>query len=245
MLARILSMSLIAVLALGNALAHEPGYEYIIPRATVPPTIDGRLDEPLWKLFDPVEVKLVNTGGDVGDEYISDAWAAYDDRNIYVAFLNREPSPKKITTAAPGHDQDVWKDDENELFIEPANTGARPYYHIMINAENVTQDSHTGAEEDAWEPALESATSIGTDNWILEVKIPFSDLETDAAPVGESWGWNFNRHIMSGTDIWTGWSETGASFHTPERFGDLTFGTMAFAVQPTGKLATSWAAIRR
>lgn len=245
MLARVLTIVLLAMLILGSATAHEPGYEYTIPIAKIPPTIDGKLTEPLWQLFDPVQVMLVNTGGEVDDEYITDAWAAYDDDNIYVAFLNREPRPKSITAAAGGHDQDVWQDDENEVFIDPADSGAQPYFHIMVNAENTTQDSESGGAANDWEPDLESATVIGTDNWVLELKIPLKDLGVGSISIGDIWGWNFNRHIMSGVDIWTGWSETGASFHTPDRFGNIVFGNTALAVAATGKLTTTWSALRK
>ena len=162
-----------------------------------------------------------------------------------MAFENLEPDTGAITTISPGHDQNVWADDENELFIEPNHAGAQPYFHIMINAENTTQDDENGGAAAAWEPDLESATQIYNDNWVLELKIPFKDLGFDEAPVGETWGWNFNRHIMAGDDIWTSWTFVGAGFHTPEQFGDLIFGTEKAAVEPSGKLAGTWGSIKR
>ncbi len=119
---------------------------------------------------------------------------------------------------------------------------------IMINAENVTQDAHNGALENAWEPKLESASKINDadKNWVLEVQIPFKDMDIKKMPVGETWGWNFNRHIVpkAGGDTWTGWATTGASFHTPDRFGDLVFGADTFAVSPRDKAATTWGALK-
>ncbi|MFC1718741.1 sugar-binding protein, partial [Candidatus Poribacteria bacterium] len=224
--------------------AHGPSDELVIPQTTVAPNIDGKLDDALWNAFEHVEWGLLDTGGKVDPNQFSRSWAAYDDKFLYVAFENLEPNTGAITTISPGHDVDVWRDDENELFIEPNHLGDRPYFHIMINAENTTQDDENGGAEGDWDPDLESATRINNDNWVLELKIPFEDLGFDNAPVGETWGWNFNRHIMAGVDIWTGWTFVGASFHTPDQFGNLIFGIEKAAVDPTGKLARTWGSVK-
>lgn len=224
--------------------AHEPGYEMTIPQVTVPPRIDGNLDDATWKVVDPVEWGNINTGGEVGKDQFSRSWAVYDDKFIYVAFENMEPNTDSLTTIQKQHDVDVWKDDAAELFIEPNHVGAEPYFQIVINADNVTYDDENGGAKRAWESHLESATQVYKDRWVLEVKIPFEVLGFDKAPVGKTWGWNFNRHIMAGVGIWTGWATTGPSFHTPQRFGDLTFGMKETAIQPSGKLTGTWGSIK-
>ncbi len=238
----------IAILMAGQiVLASEPGFEYTAPGTTEAPVIDGILDDAIWAIAPEARVEHINddAGTPVDAAYVAIAKAAYDTDNLYVAYRNGDPNPDQVTTTAPGHDQDVWKDDEIEIFIEPALAGTQPYYHIMINAANTTQDSETGGIEGAWEPALESAVQIEADAWVVEIKIPFADLGESSAPVGAQWGWNFNRHIMSGVDMWVAWSTTGAGFHTPERFGVLTFGPTATAVEPVGKLAVSWGSLKK
>ncbi len=223
---------------------HESGYEMTIPQVNVPPRIDGRLDDAAWKAVDPVEWGNINTGGVVRDDQFSRSWVVYDAKFFYVAFENLEPNTDKLTMAFPEHDTDVWRDDAAELFIEPNHVGMEPYFQIVINPDNVTFDDENGGARRAWEPHLESATQIYKDRWTLEVKISFQDLGFDETPVDETWGWNFNRHIVSGVSIWTGWATTGASFHTAQRFGNLTFGTKVTAMQPLGKLAWTWGSIK-
>ena len=225
--------------------AHEPGYVIEIPRTIVPPVIDGKLDDAIWKAAESVEWGNIDTGGEVDKDQYSESWAAYDDKFLYIAFKNLEPNTGKLTNASGGHDQDVWRDDEDEVFIETNHSGAGPYFHVMINSENTTQDSEDGGGiGPAWEPDMQSATHVYDDYWALEIKIPFKDLDIEGPPVGETWGWNFNRHIMAGVDIWTGWATTGPSFHTPERFGDLIFGTQKLAVQPADKRFGTWAGVK-
>lgn len=239
----IASLILVNIFAFAG-FAHEEGYEITIPQAIVPPRIDGKLDDAIWRAAKPVEWGNINEGGEVDEDQFTMSWAAYDDKFIYVAFENMEPDTGSLLTAVKAHDGGTWNDDEDELFIEPNHVGAKPYFHIMINAANVTEDAENGGLEQGWEPDLESATHVYEDRWVLEVKIPFKDLDFDEAPVGETWGWNFNRHIMTGAGVWTGWATTGASFHTPERFGDLTFGLEKLAVGPSGKLTGTWGNIK-
>jgi hypothetical protein len=239
----------IAVLIFANVFilpgfTHEPDYEITIAQVTSPPKIDGRLDDSVWQIAEPVEWGNINNGGEVDEDQFSYSWAVYDSEFIYIAFRNMEPNTNALTLAAAGHDQSVWSDDENEIFIEPNHMGTTPYFHIMVNADNVTGDSESGGAEDGWEPDMESETQIYNDNWVLELKIPFKDLGFDEVPIDETWGWNFNRHIVTGVDIWTSWATTGASFHTPERFGNLTFGLEQIAVQPSGKLTATWGRIK-
>lgn len=218
---------------------------YSAPKVTVPPKIDGVLDDIIWELAPSVTLGLINEGGTVDEERFSTAWACYDSETIYVAFKNLDPNPKQITVQNKKHDSPVWKDEENELFIEPANVGSKPYFHIMINAENVVMDAESGGAETAWEPkSLESATKVYNDHWVLELSISFDDLDVKEAPVGETWGWNFNRHIVSGITVWTGWAETGPSFHTPSKFGDFVFTKEELAVNPKERIFTTWGKIK-
>jgi len=224
--------------------AHEPGYEITIPQITVPPIIDGILNDAVWRAVAPVEWGNINTGGEVDRDQFSRSWAAYDDKFIYVAFENLEPDTASLTTDQKIRDIDVWKDDSAELFIEPNNVGAEPYFQIVINAENLTYDDENGGVKRVWDPHMESATQVYNDRWVLEVKILFEDLGADKTPNGEIWGWNFNRHIMTNASIWTGWATTGPSFHTPQRFGDLTFGNIITSLRSLDRLAGTWGNIK-
>jgi hypothetical protein len=62
---------------------------------------------------------------------------------------------------------------------------------------------------------------------------------------GDAWGWNFNRHVVSGIDSWVSWTLI-SDWRTVGRFGDLIFGTEKVSpVEPAGKLATLWGLIRQ
>ncbi len=219
---------------------------YEAMQAIVAPRIDGVLDDQAWQFAPSVTLGLINTGGIVDEEYFSTAWAVYDSKKIYVAFKNLVPDPDDITCVNVGRDSDTWNDEECEVFIEPNNVGAPPYFQFCINVQGEIYDQESGGEGLAWNSeSIQCAARIYDDHWVLEESFTFEDLEIDELPVGETWGWNFNRHIVTDVDIWIGWSETGASFHTPGKFGDLVFSSEKLAVSSVGSVSTTWGDIKR
>lgn len=136
------------------------GAEYTIIRATVPPRIDGKLDDVVWSLITPAELALTNNRTEATK--LSLAYAVYDDKFIYVGFHRFEPDLKKLVTNAQNRDGSVWEDDEFELFLD-VNHDHLDYWQICINSDNVIWDCFNsgggcdGAENTDWE----TATSLG------------------------------------------------------------------------------------
>ena len=93
-----------------------------------------------------VTIGLFDTGGEVDEEYLSTVWAVYDSEKLYVAYKNFDPDPGAVTCANVGRDSNTWNDDECELFMEPANVGAEPYFQFCINAECEIFDQIRGGE---------------------------------------------------------------------------------------------------
>jgi hypothetical protein len=219
---------------------------YEIPQVIVPPKIDGVLDDAIWQVAPSVTIGILDTGGVIDGEYFSTVWLVYDSEKIYVAYKNFDPDPGAITCQNVGRDSAIWQDDECELFLEPANVGAEPYFQFCINAEAEIFDTESGGEGLPWNAeSLQCATKVYGDHWVLEESFAFEDLDIKEAPVGETWGCNFNRHIMSGVDFWTGWSETGTSFHSPDKFGDIVFTEEKMAVSVMEGISTTWGRIKR
>lgn len=233
-----------------SVFATDPaGSKMDIVATSLPPKIDGSLDDVIWKLAKPVRLTRTNEGGKVPPEVQTDAYCVYDDKNLYIAYHCFEPNPKKLKVVVKNRDGNpIWEDDEIEYFVDPAHSHAKPgYLQFIINAENVQFDNKVGAGDVGWNAEWKSATKIGADkDWFVEIEISFKAMEVKAPPKpGEVWGMNFTRHVMTiaGTP-WTTWSDTGPSFHTPERFGDVTFKAETLAVEPEDKLSTTWGLLK-
>ena len=203
---------------------------YVAAWVDEPPAIDAVLDDTAWASGAVQQITRDRYGLPISPEYVSDVWACYDETNLYVAMLNRDPTPALMRAQRrPQDDVGTYGDNENELFIQPSNVETARYYHIAVNSSNsqcdaVVLDPLAWALS-GWTSAMVTAASVGPDHWELEMRIPFYAFARASPPIGRTWGWNFNRHVASGVDLWTSWADlTGASwFHEPDKFGDMVF----------------------
>lgn len=223
----------------------DSGAEYSIIRTTLPPKIDGKLDDTVWKYAEPAELALTNNGTKVTKESL--AYGVYDDSFLYFGFHRFDKDLNKLLTNAKTRDGNVWEDDEFELFLDTSHDHTT-YWQICINTANVIWDCQNpgggcggGANID-WE----TATTIGAkEDWFAEIKISYKELDVETAPKpGDVWGVNFCGHVLSGVDEWVTWSDIGASFHVPTGFGNMIFSNKAAAVEPTGKISILWGQIK-
>src|SRR5262245_52568457 len=87
-------------------------------RAATPPVIDGSLDEPLWKTAPKADVFVdAITSKPAVDQ--SEAWLAYDDKAIYVAFYCHDNSPEKIVAREIQYGAGFNNDDTVSFSIDP------------------------------------------------------------------------------------------------------------------------------
>lgn len=223
-----------------------------VPRAGVPPNIDGRLDDAVWRTAASTGA-LVNTltGQPAGPE---DAHAnvrvLWDDRFLYLGWEVQDDHLVETGTARDAH---YWENDAVEVLIDPDGDGTN-YYEIQVSPGGHTFDSQqpqppSGSNfgRTEWNPNLRVAvTRQGTlgnpadqdTGYTVEMAIPWSAINAGAAhtppQVGDTWRMNFfvMDRTKQGTQRAAGWSAPLAgSFHTTARFGHITFAA-AGAVQP-------------
>jgi hypothetical protein len=75
-----------------------------------------------------------------------------------------------------------------------------------------------------WNCKWQTATSVGTDTWFVEVAIPFTAFELNTPAPDSLWGYNLNRERRAGggTELYN-WADVQGNFHTPGLFGHLWF----------------------
>lgn len=243
----IITMSILACMMLcflGTASA-DSGAEYTIIKTTVPPKVDGKLDDIIWKFVTPAELTLTNQRAKATKKSL--AYAVYDKDYLYFAFHRFDKDLKKLVANAGARDGNVWEDDEFELFLD-TNHDHATYWQLCINVKNVLWDCKNsgggcqGGENTNWETA---ASKGEKEDWFAEVKISFKDLGVKQTPKPKDvWGVNFCGRVMSGIDEWVTWSDIGASFHVPTGFGNMIFSSESAAVSSRGKLPVVWGKIK-
>lgn len=237
----------IALLLAVTAIA-DSGAEYTIIKTTVPPKIDGKLNDVIWKFTEPAVIGLTNANG-VKCKKKSNAYMVYDDNAIYVGLQRFDKDLDSIIANAKNRDGNVWEDDEFELFIDVDHDHAT-YWQIAVNTNNAVWDCYNpgggcdGALNLKSDP--QTAVSLGAkEDWFAEIKVPLKDLDVKETPkAGTVWGINFAGHVLSGIDEWVTWSDIGASFHVPAGFGNGIFSSKSASVSPSGKLPFLWGLLK-
>lgn len=216
-----------------------PTYE--IRRAGSPVVIDGKLDEPAW-IAAPSVGEFAFPWRKDGKKEQTVAKLLWDDENLYIAHICEDAH---ITAQHADHDGKIPEDDCFEIMFAPNVAKPEVYFNIEWNVIGGYVDNHrpNGPKQPrapVWDAdgVLIAGRAIGTLNndadtdshWICEVAIPFRNFaalmgRTSPQP-GDAWNVNLNRHGGKTNVQYSQWSpgDTPApAFHTPHRFGKMTF----------------------
>ncbi|HEY0155865.1 MAG TPA: DUF5916 domain-containing protein [Thermoanaerobaculia bacterium] len=145
----------------------------------------------------------------------------YDDDAIYFGAVMEDDGP--VTEQLTRRDSDLNNGDYIRISLDPAHdrqTGAG----FLVNASNVQMDValYNDISEDAtWDAVWSSATKIGPQGWVAEVRIPYSQLSFQKKDV-HTWGFNVSRwqaRLRESSRL-VFWPKTETGFVS--RFADLT-----------------------
>ena len=183
-----------AVLACTSAVAGAQalfGSTIQVSRAKGPISIDGVLSDQGWTDATRVDKWYdVNPGDNAEPPVKSTGYLTYDDRFFYVALDFEDPDPSAIRAPLGDHDAVSGNSmDFGGIFIDPLNTG-RTAVEFFVTPRNVQFDAITddaSGENTSPDFFWDSAASITTHGWTVEMRIPFSTLrykKTDP----QTWG---------------------------------------------------------
>jgi hypothetical protein len=215
-----------------------PRYE--IRRTAEPIQIDGKLEELAW--FAAASVGPFRfPWHEQGAQEQTVAKMLWDETHLYIAHICLDAH---ITARYSKHDDPIAQDDCFEIMLAPDSRKPNVYFNIEWNLHGGYVDGHrpegpTGPRS-PWDVAgLQVAGRyVGTINddsdrdryWVVEVAIPLSNFapyarQTPPRP-GDVWRVNFNRHGGDTNMQYSQWSAGDTpqpAFHTPHRFGYVTF----------------------
>lgn len=175
---RIVCLILLLVVEYTLAMGSSPGGESLKPlRVNVPPSIDGKLDDPVWLQALSVTnfVTFIPDFGKVIPESTI-AYAAYDDENLYFAFRCFDPAPHAIK-ATIGQRDNIRSDDWICLNIDTFND-QQALFAFYANPHGIQMDSRgTNSSEDfSVDFIWYSAGQIDEQGYTVEVSIPLKSI---------------------------------------------------------------------
>lgn len=162
-----------------------------------PPVIDGKLDDSIWNIVE-WDGNFIEWRPDenTSPHQQTKFKIIYDDKNIYIAvkLLDKQPdSIVKRLSRRDGFDGD-WIEINFDSYHD-----LRTGFSFNVTAAGVKGDefiSENGNNWDSsWNPIWYAKTTIDSEGWNAEMKIPFSQLRFSKAKE-QVWGLQLNRRIF-------------------------------------------------
>lgn len=190
--------------------------------AAEPMTIDGALDEAVWKTpgfggftqRDPFDGRPASEPTTV--------WVAFDHKSLYVAARLGDSEPSRIVGRLGRRDEEV-ESDWFDFGVDPYRD-RRSGYYFGVNPFGSIQDGTLSNDEEfdaTWDGVWESAARIDDGGWTVEIRIPFDQLRFKRQDA-HVWGINFQRIVKRKNEeshfAWVPKEESGLV----SRFAELT-----------------------
>jgi hypothetical protein len=166
---------IIALLMLASSLLSTSPLQPL--RTDIPPVIDGKLDESIWKSATSVtgfKSFVPDFGMDMPDQTI--VYMAYDRENLYFGFKCFDSQPDKIKASIARRDT-IRPDDWICINLDSFND-QQSLYALYINPLGIQSDSrYAGGREDfSQDFVFYSAGKINDEGYVIEVQIPFKSI---------------------------------------------------------------------
>ncbi len=177
------------------ALPPEKATPVRIARFASAPTIDGRLDDAVWKEAAVLkDFYQVEPGDNIAPSKPCEVLLGYDARHFYIGF--RAPDePGQVRATVAKRDQ-IWEDDRVGVYLDTFNDRRRAYA-LFFNPLGVQADgvlTEGRGEDYSIDIVMESKGVVTDEGYTVEVAIPFKSLRYEAGK-GKLWGAHFIRQI--------------------------------------------------
>lgn len=191
------TLLLIASLFFASSLHSQEKKSVEAIRITTPLTIDGILDEDVYKLAKPAKdfVQIQPYNGKPSKKP-TEVYFFYDESAIYVSAILHD-NPDSIFNYLTARDN-TGMSDYFGIYIDPYNQGQLAYGFFVtpagVQLDSKAIKSDDDNEDANWNAVWESKTRITDKGWTVEMRIPFSELRF-SKKTGSAWGLNMFRNI--------------------------------------------------
>lgn len=180
-------------------------------RVEEPPSIDGRLDDPIWRTATRVTefVQRRPVEGAPPTEQ-TEVYVAYDSQKIYFGIYAHYTDPSLIRANRVDRDQ-IRNDDKVAVYLDPFLDQQRAYA-FSVNPYGVQRDGLLTAsggpgQDNSWNALFDAAATLAQDGWTAEMAIPFKSLRYPERRPGEThrWGIQLERDVESKNEalVWS------------------------------------------
>lgn len=193
----ILAAAFLVSCAFGRGVDTER-YRVSALRVSVPISLDGLLDETVWRDAAPADgfVQREPREGAPATEP-TEVRVLYDDKNLYFGITCRDDEPGLIVANEMRRDAELRNEDFAEIIIDTYNDHRNAFYFV-VNALGARRDAlirdEGGSVNRDWDGIWSAKTARGPEGWTAEIAIPFRTLRF-TKDARQTWGINFGRSV--------------------------------------------------
>ena len=179
-------------------------------RVAEPPTIDGRLSEPMWESAPAItEFRQRDPEEGAPASEATSVWILYDEENLYIGARLDDTEPGRILANELRRDSDMDSDDTFAVILDTYRD-RRNGFLFRVNPNGARFDAvvrNEGQPEEDWTEEWRAEAVIGPQGWTVEIAIPFKTLRFDRED-SQVWGFDLQRVIRRKNEdvYWTNWS---------------------------------------
>src|SRR6266536_4389643 len=176
-----------------------------LSRFEMPPVIDGKLDDNVWKkALILKDFYQTQPGDNIAPSKPTEVFLGYDPKFLYIAFHCYD-EPGKVRANIPKRDN-IWDDDYVGILFDTFNDQRKAYEFdfnpLGIQADGIWTDGQ--GEDFSLDIVMESRGVVTEDGYTIEVALPFKSLRYVAGK-DKLWGVHFWRRIKrfnNELDMW-------------------------------------------
>ena len=190
-------------------------------RTDAPPTVDGRLDDPVWRQAQPLTgfvQSRPDTGAPATEQTV--VYFAYDERALYIGAICHDSEPDRYFVSSLKQDFNSGSSDVFGIALD-TYLDRRNGFMFLVNPEGALKDvqlfDDSRSENQAWEGPIRVETGRlgaadgddetgggqpdggladgGPTGWTVEIEIPFSTLRFNPSDEDQTWGLQILRRI--------------------------------------------------
>ena len=173
-----------------------PARTAVVTRTEEPVSIDGVLDEPIWRTAPKIGdlIQRQPRPGQPPTEK-TEVTLLYDERALYIGVVAHDSDPEQVIGTQMARDASLNADDRIEILLDTFRD-QRSAFYFATNPAGALVDGLTyanGALNTDWDAIWHVRTRRTAQGWVAEFAIPFKSL---SFPAGRSvWGFNLSRTI--------------------------------------------------
>lgn len=166
-----------------------------IPKFEAAPTIDGQLNDEIWRTAAVFgDFVQIQPGDNIKPTAPTEIMMGYDAKNLYIAFRVRQD--RSTVRATVSRRDNIFDDDYIGLYLDTFND-QRQAYAIFLNPLGIQADgtiSEGRGEDYSVDLVMTSKGVLTDDGFTIELSIPFKSLRYEAGK-DKQWGLHIFRRI--------------------------------------------------